>query len=174
MLRLIPAPLHRLGYRAASALRVRWRRVVKPKLRGCRVIAFDEAGRIAFVRLSYGPANWGLPGGGLGRSEDACDGARREFLEETGRPLVNATVVQVSEESSHGASNQVHVVTGQSTGDLVADGREVLEARWFAVDALPETLSERLRRELPGWITAARAADRRTTPPPAPHPAPTR
>jgi 8-oxo-dGTP pyrophosphatase MutT (NUDIX family) len=175
MLRLIPAPLHRFAYRTASALRARWRRVVKPSLRGCRVIGFDGEGRIAFVRLSYGFAGWSLPGGGLGRSENPRDGARREFREETGCTLADPVVLGISEESSHGAPNRVYIVAGDARGEAVADGREVLEVAWFPPDFLPDAMSPRLRAALPGWITAAKAADRPgEVPPPAPPPAPTR
>ena len=161
MLRLIPAPLHRLAYRAASALRARWRRWLKIPVQGTRVIGFDEAGRIALVRLSFGPSGWSLPGGGLGRREDPIAGAAREFREETGCTLAEPVFFSISEETSHGAPNRVHLVAGQAHGRPRADGREVLEVAFFAPDALPDAISARLRADLPGWITAARAAGRR-------------
>lgn len=174
MLRLIPAPLHRLAYRAASQLRAHWRRWAKPKLSGTRVIAFDDGGRIAFVRLSYGSAGWSLPGGGLGRREDPLSAGRREFREETGCELTDPAMLGVSEETSHGAPNRVHWIGGRAVGHAAGDQREVLEVGWFAPHALPDEMSARLRAALPAWITAAKAADPRPPElPPAPPPAPT-
>lgn len=174
ILGLIPAPLHRLAYRMASALRARWRRSLKIPVQGTRVIGFDDEGRIAFVRLSFGFAGWTLPGGGLGRSEDPIAGAAREFVEETGCTLTDPVFFGISEETSHGAPNRVHLVAGRAQGQAAADGREVVEVAFFAPDALPEPMPPRLRANLPGWITAARAADRPPgTPPPVLPQAPT-
>ena len=41
MLRLIPPPLHRAAYIVAHELRRRWWRLAKPRLVGCRVLAYD-------------------------------------------------------------------------------------------------------------------------------------
>jgi 8-oxo-dGTP pyrophosphatase MutT (NUDIX family) len=165
MLHLIPASLHRQGYRLAHAIRKRWWRIRKPRTCGCRVLAFDAAGRVLLVRHSYGSGNWMAPGGGLGRGEEPLRAAGRELREETGCGLEGAWQLTLVEEPLHGATNVVHVVAGSASGTPVPDGREVVEARFFAPDALPQPMSDMLRRDLPGWLKAARAGR------PAPAPA---
>ena len=140
MLHLIPAPLHRAAYRAAHRLRLVWWRLRKPRIRGCRILAFDAAGRVLLVRHSYGSSRWMLPAGGLGRIEDPVIGAVRELGEETGLRLEAAQLVMKLEEPLSGATNEIHLVTGLANGTLRADSREVVEAEFFTPGAWPEPM----------------------------------
>lgn len=168
MLRLIPASLHRLGYRLAHALRKRWWRLRRPRLTGCRVLAFDGEGRVLLVRHSYGSGNWMAPGGGVRRGEDPLHAAARELAEETGCGLADGWYVALLEERGHGAINVVHVLAGRALGTPVADKREIVDAAFFAPDALPTPMAALMRRELPGWLTAAGAGRPVPTRPPPP------
>ncbi|MFN3516284.1 MAG: NUDIX domain-containing protein [Novosphingobium sp.] len=154
MFHLIPAPLHRAALRLAHAVRRRWWRLAQVQLNGCRIVAFDDAGRILLIRHSYGSGNWMLPGGGIGRREDPLDAAARELVEETGCRLENARLFAVVEEPLYGTVNRVHLVTGRALGTPCGDGREVIELGFFASDSLPAPLSPALERGLPGWLAA--------------------
>lgn len=171
MLHLIPAPLHRHGLRLAHALRKRWWRIRRPRVHGCRVLALDEHGRVLLIRHSYGSGKWMAPGGGLSRDESPLAGAVRELREETGCTLQNLVEVELAEEPLHGAVNAVYIVAGQTRDAPCADGREVLEAAFFAVDALPEHMPPLLREQLPEWVRAA-TTGRRGNPAPSPAPLP--
>ncbi len=164
MLHLIPRTLHRRAYRVAHALRRLWWRTCKPRVFGCRILAFDSAGRVLLVRHSYGSAHWMAPGGSLRRGEDALLGATRELAEEIGCRLDRAWQVALTEEPLHGATNVVSVVAGDVAGTPKPDEREVIEAVFFAPDALPQPMSAALRRDLPAWLRAAKAG--RPAPPP--------
>jgi 8-oxo-dGTP pyrophosphatase MutT (NUDIX family) len=173
MLHLIPAPAHRILLRIAHRVRVRWWRLRKPRLGGCRVLALDREARVLLVRHSYGTGHWMPPGGGLGRGEDAVLAARRELLEETGCRLEWAVRLDLVEERLHGAGNSVHIVAGLTLDLPRADEREIIEAAFFAAHALPEPMPAMLRHQLPGWITAAtaaRPADAAPAPPVPPAP----
>lgn len=161
MLRLIPAPLHRSGLVMAHRLRLVWWRVRRPVLNGCRVLAFDDKGRVLLVRHSYGSRRWMLPGGGFAPREDPVDAAQRELREEVGCGLTEPTLVTVIEEPLSGATNRVHIISGRLDSAPQADGREIVEARAFAPDALPEGMAASVGAGLPGWIRAAEAARRR-------------
>lgn len=157
MLHLIPPPLHRAGLRLAHAIRVRWWRLRKPALAGCRVLAIDGQGRVLLIRHSYGSGKWMLPGGGLARGEDPVAGATRELFEETGCRLTRPMVVERPTEDLHGARNTVHIVAGFTVDAPCADDREVIEARFFPAGSLPTPLAAGLAEALPRWITAAQA-----------------
>lgn len=152
MLRLIPAPLHRTGYRLAHALRKRWWRLAQVRLRGSRILAFDDRGHVLLIRHSYGSGNWMLPGGGIARREDPLAAALRELAEETGLALASARCFAVLDEPLYGTTNTVHLFTGRAEGQLAIDGREIVEATFFAPDALPPDLSPAFARGLEDWL----------------------
>ena len=136
MLHLIPAPLHRLGLRAAYAVRRRFRRFAKPHLAGVSVLIEDGEGRIMLVRHTYGPEGWAMPGGGLKRGEDPAEAARREMREELGCELETLESLRVIEEVLGGCPHTAHVFRARSRGEPQVDKRELAELRWFARDEL--------------------------------------
>ena len=154
MLHLIPPPLHRRLYRVAYWARSLWWRTMRPTIHGCRIVALDEGGRVLLIRQSYGPCDWLTPGGSVDRGEDPVATAVRELAEETGCTLAIPRKVAEVLERPMGAYNVVHVVVGRAGGTLRPDQREVDEARWFALDALPADVSPRIAAGLPGWIAA--------------------
>lgn len=148
MLYLIPAPLHRLALRTGHAVRRTWWRLARPEVRGVCMIARDRQGRLLLLRQSYGTDRWVLPGGGLGRKEDPCRAATRELHEEAGCRVDEAALVFVSEEHVHGTANRIHVFAGTLMSEPCIDGREIVEARLFALDDLPPDISPRVLRRL--------------------------
>lgn len=161
MLRLIeivlPAPAHRAGLRLAHAVRKRWWRVRRPQLIGCRVIALDPRARVLLIRHSYGNDQWMLPGGGMKPGEDPLVAAMRELGEEAGCGLRAARVIAVLDATTFGAPNRVHIITGEAEGEIRPDGREIIEAAFFALDALPDAMHASLREQLPEWVRAMSA-----------------
>lgn len=154
MLHLIPAPLHRRLYRVAYWARSLWWRTLRPTVHGCRIVALDRDGRVLLIRQSYGPNHWLTPGGSIARGEDPVDTAVRELTEETGCTLGEARKIVEIVERPMGAYNVVHVVVGRASGTVRPDRREVDEADWFALDALPADISPGIAAGLPGWIAA--------------------
>lgn len=156
MLRLIPPPLHRALLVQAHRVRLVWWRLRKPLLIGCRVLAFDGEGRVLLVRHSYGSGRWLLPGGGVARGETALMAAIRELGEETACALEDPREIAVIEEPLAGTVNRVHVITGRVRGIARGDGREIVAAEFFALDALPAELAQQLERHLADWVALAR------------------
>ena len=152
MFHLIPAPLHRLALRLAHGVRRRWWRMFQVRLEGCRVLAFDSAGRVLLVRHSYGSGAWLLPGGGIARGEAPLAAAQRELTEETGLILAHARCLAVIDEPLYGTVNRVHLVYGEAQGTLHCDGREVIAARFFDPADWPQDLSPRLAAQIDGWM----------------------
>ena len=148
MLRLIPAPLMRVGLRIAYRVRHRWRKLTGAKLAGVCVVARDIDGQILLVRHSYGPAGWYIPGGGLKRGEDPEEAVRRELQEEIGCDIGALSLLARVEERLSGSSHTAHVYTGVIDDMPRPDGREVVEARFFPTHSLPEPLGPRTRARL--------------------------
>lgn len=118
------------------------------------MLALDGEGRLLLVRHSYGTGAWMPPGGGLRRGEDPLAAGLRELAEETDCHLLDARLVEVRSEPLHGAENIVRIVAGQALGEPVADGREIIEVRFFALDALPADMPRGQGEALRRWVSA--------------------
>jgi 8-oxo-dGTP pyrophosphatase MutT (NUDIX family) len=159
VLHLIPPGLHRTGLRLAHSLRKRWWRLRRPSLEGCRVLVLDPAERVLLVRHTYGAGRWMLPGGGIKRGEDPLVAAERELREETGCVTDTVWLLESVSEDLQGARHTVHVVAGRSISQPMPDGREILAAEFFAIDALPDPLALKFAEALPRWHGMALRTD---------------
>lgn len=119
---------------------------------GAVVLVLDQAGRLLLQRRSE--TLWGLPGGLMEPGESLEENARREVFEETG---LTARELQLFEIYSGpefyiklGNGDEFYSVTAAYTtsdvqGDVLIDGVETLDARYFAWDELPESIAKRHR-----------------------------
>jgi ADP-ribose pyrophosphatase YjhB (NUDIX family) len=106
---------------------------------GVGVVALDEEGSVLLLHHVFHPyAPWGLPGGWLQHNEDPEAGALRELHEETGLTAVIEAPVYVS---GHPGPTHIGIafLASVEPGELSLSG-EILEARWFPVEALPSGL----------------------------------
>ena len=148
MLHLIPPRLHRALYRLAHHLRKNWLQLVGGEVHGCTIIARDGQGRVLLVRHSYGSRAWVFPGGGMKQGEAVLAAATREFAEELGCGLIDPLHLGTLNKTFHGARHIAHGVTGLADGEPCPDMREVVEARFFARDGLPDGTS----RSVAVWL----------------------
>lgn len=154
------ALLHRLAWRAAHV----WWRIRRPRTLGVRTLLLDPAGRVALIRHSY-RRGWYLPGGGVDRGETMAAAARREVLEETGiAPITIDRILGLFHTQSEGKDDHValflaHAADGACQRIGAADPREIEEAAWFALDALPDDLSPATRRRIEAYRTGAVEGD---------------
>lgn len=138
MFALIPAPLHRALLRLAHAARLAFWRRTGATVRGCNVLACDPQGRVLLVRHSYHDSEkWTLPGGGLRRGEDPVAAGARELEEETGCVLTSGEHIGTDTRPRGGWTNVVELIAGTTASVPRPDGREIIEARFFAPGALP-------------------------------------
>lgn len=138
---LLPRSLHRLVLRAAHRLRHVWRRLAKPQLRGVSVILRDPEGRVLFVRHTYGPPDWSLPGGGIARGEAPEAAARREMAEELGLTLGPVSELGTIEETISGAPHTAYLFLTEIDDAPVPDGREIVEVRFAMPNSPPQPVS---------------------------------
>ena len=110
-------------------------------LRGVSIILTDDIGRVLLLRHSYGAPVWALAGGGLGPRENAEEGARREVFEELGLALGELTLLDELNEVISGSPHTAFIFHARCNGTPKPDRREILEARFFARDALPDNVS---------------------------------
>ena len=113
----------------------------------------DDAGRILLIQRADN-RQWAMPGGALEVGETPAQGVVREALEETGVACQPVALAGVFDSRLCGTLSRHHLyqfvflcrpVAGQPPGPA-SHAHEVLDARWFAEDALPADID-------PGHIT---------------------
>jgi 8-oxo-dGTP pyrophosphatase MutT (NUDIX family) len=117
---------------------------------GVRAAVLDDAGRVFLIRHTY-VRGWHMPGGGVEAGETALAALERELFEE-------ACIELAADPPLHGvyfnarASRRDHIllyvvrdfrVVGTKTPD-----REIAEAGFFPLDALPGDVTPATRRRL--------------------------
>jgi ADP-ribose pyrophosphatase YjhB (NUDIX family) len=117
---------------------------------GVRGVVLDDEGRVFLIRHTYVPG-WHLPGGGVETGETAEHALKRELHEE-GCILIEGEPVPHGVFFNAGASRRDHVVVYvvRSYTVLAAKipDREIAEAGFFSLTALPETTTLATRRRL--------------------------
>ena len=106
---------------------------------------FDDEGRILLLEHVFRPdGGWGIPGGFLGRNEQPEEGLRRELREEIGIEVEDVSFLFVRTLKRPG---QVEIYfRARAIGTPKVSSFEIKKAEWFAVDALPEELSQDQKR----------------------------
>ncbi len=138
----LPVRLRRTIFRIAyQVLRVYWL-IFRPDGTGVKCVLTD-GDRVLLVRHTYGPRRWGLPGGGVRRSEPPRTAATREMHEELGLEITDWLELGPIAGHSHHKNETLHCFRAELTNPtLTIDHAEIETTRWFARDALPRELGE--------------------------------
>lgn len=115
-------------------------KIIVPRHRiGVALVALDEENRIFLLRHVFHPAApWGLPAGWLERKESPADGILRELREETGLTAVLGQPLSIDYSDT---ANHIGIVyTGQIQSGKLQLSAEILDARWFPVDQIPDDI----------------------------------
>jgi len=106
---------------------------------GVTGVITNDAGEVLLLRHRFWRAGtWGLPSGLVERHETLEAAFAREVLEETGLVIDEPCLVRVV--SGFRLRFEVHFAAPIAGGEMALDRREILEARFFAPDALPDGL----------------------------------
>ncbi|HEY0627282.1 MAG TPA: NUDIX domain-containing protein [Allosphingosinicella sp.] len=133
--------LHRIKRQAFRLLRLR--------TRGVKVMLFNERGEILLIRNSYGASHlFLLPGGGVHRWEAPEAAAVREVQEEVGLEVLGMVPIAEHFNTAEGLRDTIYLFEAKASGEPRPDGREVKEACFFPIDALPTDASPATLRRI--------------------------
>ncbi|MBL7494149.1 NUDIX domain-containing protein [Frankia sp. AgB1.9] len=109
---------------------------------GVTGIVADSDGRILLLRHRLWPEGrqWGLPTGYAKSGERFEDTIVREVREETGLDVAVSEMVHLK--SGYKLRVEVAYAATFTGGELKVNALEILEARWFPPDQLPEGIHE--------------------------------
>ncbi len=109
---------------------------------GAAVLVRDERSRVLLVERGPGstqPGKWCVPAGYVDYGEEIRHAAARELKEETGLLADIGAVVQVMSNFHDPAKLSIGVwFNGSVTGGTLQAGDDAIDARWFALHALPD------------------------------------
>jgi ADP-ribose pyrophosphatase YjhB (NUDIX family) len=111
---------------------------------GAMCIVERADGALLLVRHAY-RRRWGVPGGLLRRGEGAADAARREAMEELALEveLIGEPCVVVDPEPRRvDVIFRARPAAGADLSEIRPTSPEIVEARWFPADDLPELQHE--------------------------------
>ena len=124
-------------------------RLLRWKTRGVKVMLFNPQGELLLIRNSYGRSQlFVLPGGGIRPFETPAAAAVREVREEVAIAAERVTPRSTHYSDKEGKRDTVYLFTAFAAASPHADGVEVEEARFFPLDALPDTVSDATLRRI--------------------------
>ena len=126
-----------------------WFALARGMTLGVRAACFDADGRVFLVRHSYVPG-WHMPGGGVERGESVAAALVKELREE-GNLEITGPAELVAVYFNHRTSRRDHVAFYRCQVRQLAPkeaDREIVEAGFFALDALPQGVTAATRRRL--------------------------
>lgn len=128
---------------------------------GVRGIILDGQNRVCLIRHTY-IAGWHLPGGGVETGETALESLGRELAEEacvalSGPPILHG--IFLNRKISRRDHIVVYIVRNFVINNVKKPDREIAEAGFFALDALPEGTTGAVRRRLDEIALGMRPAE---------------
>jgi 8-oxo-dGTP pyrophosphatase MutT (NUDIX family) len=115
---------------------------------GVAAVILDEAGRILLVHQSYGRRGWDLPGGGRKRGESLEQALAREVREEIGVQVSKMTLTGVYFEPDVDQQHFAFRVELSPGAIPAVTSPEILDCRYWAIDALPRPISQFTERRI--------------------------
>jgi 8-oxo-dGTP pyrophosphatase MutT (NUDIX family) len=161
---IVPKPANpgasETGFRPLRWLVHLWFRLTRGLTVGVRAAVLDGENRVFLVRHSYVPG-WHLPGGGVEPGETLLDALAKELMEEgclrlDGPPSLHGVYLNTTVTTRDHIA--VYVVRSFTVIGPRLPDREIVEAGFFARDALPEGTTQATRRRL-REITEGEAPD---------------
>ncbi|MGE0700604.1 MAG: NUDIX domain-containing protein [Hyphomicrobiaceae bacterium] len=128
----------------------RYWRLMRSLTLGARGMVIDGSGRILLIRHTYS-SGWTFPGGGVERGETIATALARELAEEANVTLDGPAElfgIYSNEEIFPGDHVALYLVRSWRQSRMPEPNSEIAEARFCALDDLPEDTTPGTRRRI--------------------------
>ncbi len=99
------------------------------------------------IKNTYGKGSWTLPGGGVEKNEAHYEAAKREVFEEVGIKLSGLRFLGIFSANIYYKRDTVYCYyAAVEDKSFKIDPVEILEARWFPKNNLPQPLSPNMQK----------------------------
>lgn len=113
----------------------------RPETKGVKCV-IECSGEILLVRHTYGSGRWTFPGGTISGNENPQEAIKREIKEELGIKIFEPKLIgQFLDQSQYIKDNVICFMTRVENKQVFADENEILEAKWYPCEDLPDALS---------------------------------
>lgn len=148
----------------ASFLRTRlfhlWFMLRRPMTLGVRALVVNDQGQLLLVKHTY-ISGWHFPGGGVERGESAVESLIRELAEEA-NVLLEKEPNLIGFFYNNKTSVRDHVALYLCEGAIQSaekdSDREIVAARFFNLDDLPDDVSPATKRRINEWRSGSAPA----------------
>ena len=148
----------------AGSLRTRlfhlWFLLRRPMTLGVRALALNQRGQVLLVKHTY-VTGWHLPGGGVEPGESALECLERELLEEANAVFETEPVLIgffYNNRSSARDHVALYLCEGATQTKEKERDREIIAARFYDPDALPDDVSPATQRRVEEWRSGSTPA----------------
>ena len=124
--------------------------IFRPVTFGVRVLLVQE-GRVLLVRHTY-RGGWHLPGGGIKRGETVETAARREVREEAGAEMGKVKLLGIFSNLENRSSGHNILFACEDFNITGKPDHEIAEARWYALEELPENVFRGHRQKIEEFL----------------------
>lgn len=135
--------------------------LLRKKTIGARILLIRD-NHILLVKHTYQPKYWYTIGGGVDTGESPLAAIHRELLEETGITL-NAPARLFAVYYSNLEKRDDYIIFYISNSDFTQQtisSPEILEMKWFSLDALPKDISPATQRRIDEYLGKIVVSDR--------------
>ncbi len=123
----------------------------RPETAGAKCVV-SCGGEVLMIRNNYGKRRWTFAGGRIEKGEASEHAARREVKEEVGIELVSIRPIGTLVSTEEYKKDTIYCFAGDAPNkNIVIQESEILEARWFLPEHLPQPLSPIAQKMIDFW-----------------------
>lgn len=136
-------------YKILNSLRKIYWFIFRPKTFGIKCLVENQNAQCLLIKTTYSGDYWTIPGGGCKRNEVFENAVIREVREEVGLTISKVRHIGSYTSNLEYKKDTVYLYTAETDQlQIIKNGREIADAKWFDRDSIPQNRSKSLKEIL--------------------------